>query len=284
MNNRTKGIICLFLVAITFGFGYGFQAMAENVIAPFSFLTWRYLIASAFFLPFMFKKDDTSFKTCLEIMLVLGLVLSLASGFQQMAAGKIHAGKIGFITSLYIVMVPLIEAVLFKKRISFLTVISIIICLLGLVFLCDIRDFSFGFYEFIVLCSAFLYALEIIYIDYKASRVNINKFTFSLCFGTFVFCFAFSLFEGSELLNIKNALVPVLYMGIVAGALGYFFQSKGQSLTPGTVASLIMALESVFSMIGGFVLLNQIPSFSEIGGAAVMFAGVVLCIVSSDKF
>ncbi|MGN1405000.1 MAG: DMT family transporter [Erysipelotrichaceae bacterium] len=284
MNKRTKGIICLFLVAVTFGFGYGFQAMAENVIAPFSFLSWRYFIASLFFLPFMFKKDGTSFKTCLEIMIVLGLILSLASGFQQMAAGRIHAGKIGFITSLYIVMVPLIESVLFKKRINSLTLMSIIICLIGLFFLCGVRDFSFGFYEFIVLCSAFLYALEIIYIDHKASGVNTYKFTFSLCFGTFVFCLVFSIFEGSELLNIKNALVPVLYMGIVAGALGYYFQSKGQSLTPGTMASLIMALESVFSMIGGFVLLNQIPSVSEIVGAVIMFAGVVLCIISSDKF
>ena len=111
------------------------------------------------------------------------MILSLASGFQQMAAGKIHAGKIGFITSLYIVLVPLIESVLFKKKISFLTVFSIAVCLLGLFFLCDIRDFSFGLYEFIVLCSAFLYALEIIYIDHKAAGVNIYKFTFSLCFG-----------------------------------------------------------------------------------------------------
>ena len=150
-------------------------------------------------------------------------------------------------------------------------------------FLCDIRDFSFGLYEFIVLCSAFLYALEIIYIDHKAAGVNIYKFTFSLCFGTFVFCFVFSLFEGMQLFNIKNALVPVLYMGVVAGALGYYFQSRGQSLTPGTVASLIMALESVFSMIGGIVLLNQIPSFSEICGALIMFLGVVLCILSSSK-
>ena len=160
MSKRAKGIVCLFLVAITFGFGYGFQAMAEGVIAPFSFLTWRYFVASLFFLPFMFKKDETSMRTCLEIMVVLGMILSLASGFQQMAAGKIHAGKIGFITSLYIVLVPLIESVLFKKKISFLTVLSIAVCLLGLFFLCDIRDFSFGLYEFIVLCSAFLYVLE----------------------------------------------------------------------------------------------------------------------------
>lgn len=283
VSRRAKGIVCLFLVAITFGFGYGFQAMAEGVIAPFSFLTWRYFVASLFFLPFMFKKDETAMRTCLEIMVVLGMILSLASGFQQMAAGKIHAGKIGFITSLYIVLVPLIESVLFKKKISFLTVLSIAVCLLGLFFLCDIRDFSFGLYEFIVLCSAFLYALEIIYIDHKAAGVNIYKFTFSLCFGTFVFCFVFSLFEGMQLFNIKNALVPVLYMGVVAGALGYYFQSRGQSLTPGTVASLIMALESVFSMIGGIVLLNQIPSFSEICGALIMFLGVVLCILSSSK-
>ena len=193
VSRRAKGIVCLFLVAITFGFGYGFQAMAEGVIAPFSFLTWRYFVASLFFLPFMFKKDETSMRTCLEIMVVLGMILSLASGFQQMAAGKIHAGKIGFITSLYIVLVPLIESVLFKKKISFLTVFSIAVCLLGLFFLCDIRDFSFGLYEFIVLCSAFLYALEIIYIDHKAARVNIYKYTFSLCIGTYVFCFVFSL-------------------------------------------------------------------------------------------
>ena len=211
MSRRAKGIVCLFLVAITFGFGYGFQAMAEGVIAPFSFLTWRYFVASLFFLPFMFKKDETAMRTCLEIMVVLGMILSLASGFQQMAAGKIHAGKIGFITSLYIVLVPLIESVLFKKKISFLTVLSIAVCLLGLFFLCDIRDFSFGLYEFIVLCSAFLYALEIIYIDHKAAGVNIYKFTFSLCFGTFVFCFVFSLFEGIRNILSKSKYVPSLF-------------------------------------------------------------------------
>ena len=242
MNNK-KGIISLFIVALTFGISYVFQAMANGDIGPFSFNTARYFLAFIPFIPFLFKKDETTLSSIIEVMIVLGLVLSLASALQQMAAGKISSGKVGFITSLYIVMVPLIEALIFRKSLNHLTILSILICLCGLYLLCGIKDLLFGKYELLVLTSAFLYAI----------------------------------------INFQKALIPILYVGIFAGCIGYFFQTYGQKNSNDTLASLIMSLESVVSLIAGFLFLNQCPTILEFMGCVFMFLGVVLCIIANKK-
>ena len=281
--NIKKGIISLFIVALTFGISYVFQAMANGDIGPFSFNTARYFLAFIPFIPFLFKKDETTLSSIIEVMIVLGLVLSLASALQQMAAGKISSGKVGFITSLYIVMVPLIEALIFRKSLNHLTILSILICLCGLYLLCGIKDLLFGKYELLVLTSAFLYAIEIIYIDKKASKMNPYKFTFALCFGTFVFSSIFALGEKMTIINFQKALIPILYVGIFAGCIGYFFQTYGQKNSNDTLASLIMSLESVVSLIAGFLFLNQCPTILEFMGCVFMFLGVVLCIIANKK-
>ena len=282
MNNK-RGLISLFIVALTFGISYVFQAMANGNIGPFSFNVARYFLAFIPFIPFLFKKDGTKLRSIIEVMLVLGLVLSLASALQQMAAGKISSGKVGFITSLYIVMVPLIEALLFKRKLNNLTILSIFICLIGLYLLCGVKDLLLGKYELLVLCSALLYAIEIIYIDKKASRMNPYKFTFALCFGTFLFSLIFALSEKMTIINYQKALIPILYVGIFAGSIGYFFQTYGQKNSDDTTSSLIMSLESVVSLIGGFLYLQQYPTRLELLGSIIMFVGVFICIMANKN-
>lgn len=281
--NRKKGIISLFLVALTFGISYVFQALANGNIGPFSFNAARYFLAFIPFIPFVFKKDETKTSSIIEVMIIMGLVLTFASAFQQMAAGKIASGKVGFITSLYIVMVPLIETVLYHKKINRLTIFSIFLCLLGLYLLCGVSDLFFGKYEVLVLLSAFLYAIEIIYIDRKARKMNPYKFTFALCFGTFIFSLIFALNEKISIINFQKALIPILYVGIFAGCLGYFFQTYGQKNSDDTIASLIMSLESVVSLIAGFMILGQCPTILELLGSLIMFLGLSLCIIANKK-
>ena len=278
------GAFLLFLVALIFGLCYVFQAKAAEFIGPFEINAFRYLISALCVFPFIFKKDDTDTKKLIKISFLVGLTITIAGMAQIMAAGKISSGKIGFITSLYIVEVPIINYFLSKNKINTKTKLAIILAFLGLFLLTDISDFSFSPYDFVALIASISYAFEIVLIGKYANDLPVAK----LCFGEFLTAGLISLvgtllFESIEISAYRNCLIPMLYLAFVSGVLGFFLQIKGQALVDDETASLIMSLESVISVLAGFLFLHELLTIKELIGCLLMFIGVIICVKSQNK-
>lgn len=279
------GYICLFVVATMFGVSYVFQAMASNIYEPFTFTAFRFLLSAIILLPFIFKKDDTKITDLIKVGVIVGFFIFIATASQQIAAGKTSAGKIGFITSLYIVFVPLFNFLFYKKRINIGIFISIILALVGMALLCGLeKDVSINPYDFVVLIAAFAFAGEIIYIERNIDHIDVIKFTFSESVGAGTMSLIVALiFEDIFIPNSIESFVPLLYVAIGAGSLGYCLQNLGEAKTNSVIASLIMSLESVVSLLSGYLFLNETLSSRELLGCVIVLVAVVICILSSRK-
>ena len=277
MNKKTESYICLLTVAILFGLSYVFQTEAAKYVGPFTFGFFRYLLATLCMIPFLFKKDNISHSEYLKGGFILALCFLAASGAQQSAAGKTESGKLGFITSMYIVLVPLAEYFIYRKKMNKAVIFSVVLSVIGLGLLCGITSLEFNVYDFVVLIAAIAYALEIIYIDRKAEAFDQNKLMFyAFVISALLFFICGLIFEGLKVSNYEKIIIPVGYLGIVAGAIGYCLQVVGQKNTEGTVASVLMSLESVVSVLAGIIILNESFTLIQLLGCLLMFTAATL--------
>lgn len=279
MNRNIAGKICLLLCSIVFGLSYVFMNEISQYIEPFSTNTIRFTVGAICLFPFIFKKDTIALKEYVKTGFSVGALLVFASYCQQLATLYSSPGKIGFIVSLYIVFVPIINLIFFKRKINILQALSIVIAIIGLVVLCDIKDFSFKPGDILSIITSIIYAAQILYIDRKADYLDPIKFTFSEFVGTATFSLIGSLLlESFSFSSIQYCIRPLAYISVIACGLGYTLQVFGQRYTDNTIASMIMSLESVFSVIGAFLIQGTMLSIKELIGCAIMFVGVILCI------
>lgn len=285
MNKNALGKICLLVCSIIFGFAYSFQHRVGEYIEPFMVNAIRFLISSICIFPFVLKrKENVSTKVYVKVGFMTGLLLFVGNYTQQLATKYSSPGKIGFIVSLYIIFVPILNYFFFKKKINFLTLISISLAIFGLVILCNITDLNFKLGDILSLICAILYAAQILYVDRYADTLDPVKFAFAEFIGTGVMSFIGALiFEPISVAGIENVIVDILFIGVVSGCLGYFLQILGQKFTDNTIASMIMSLESVFAVFAEFVLLGQLLSKKELLGCLIMFVGVILCIKANKN-
>lgn len=206
-----------------------------------------------------------------------GLALFAASNFQQFGISYTTVGKAGFITALYVVIVP-VFGLFFKKKVPIIVWISVVLSVIGLYLLCMTESsFSLAFGDVLVMICAMLFSIHILVIDYfspKCDGVIISCIQFFICgilSGIMMF-----LFEEPVLENILAAGIPILYAGVLSCGVAYTLQIIGQKDMNPTVASLILCLESVVSALAGWLLLNQALSSRELAGCVLMFAAIVL--------
>ena len=209
--------------------------------------------------------------------LFCGLALFAASAFQQMGInlGK-DEGKAGFITVMYVVLVPLI-GLIFKKKVGFLTWIAVALAPVGLYFLCIEKGFSLAYADILLLICALIFSVHITVIDHfspKADGVLMSCIQF---FTAGILSFVCMLiFEAEYIVAIPVAWVEILYLGIMSSGVAYTLQIIGQKKTNPTVASILLSLESVFAMICGAVFSQTMPESKKILGAAIIFVAVIL--------
>lgn len=205
-----------------------------------------------------------------------GAILAVASSLQQIGIIYTTVGKAGFITTLYIVMVPLM-GIFRKKKVSGRVWISVALAAVGMYLLCMNESFTVNPGDIYVFGCAIAFTGHILVIDHfspKADGVAMSCIQFFTCA---VLCGAAMLVaETPTWENIRAAAVPILYAGIMSSGVGYTLQIIGQKRTEPVVASLIMSLESVFAALGGWMLLGQKLSGRELLGCAVVFAGIML--------
>ena len=206
-----------------------------------------------------------------------GCFLTAASLFQQMGIVYTTAGKAGFITALYMLFVPILSFILFKKKNTWLVWTGVLIGVIGMYLLCITDGFSLTYGDMLVCICALLFSCHILCCDHFV-RLGNPLFISAIQFTTVAVISSVAAFIAEEpsWQKVISAAIPILYCGIVSGGIGYTLQMIAQKYTDPTIASLLMSLESVFAVIAGALLLGERMTARELAGCIIMFAAIVL--------
>lgn len=290
MSKKLKGNLLLLLTSIIWGSAFVAQSLGTDHLGPFAFNGVRNLIAGLFLLaviPFLKSKDtageqatpisSSEKKTLLIGGIACGLILFVAGYFQQSGVRLTTAGKAGFITTLYVVIVPIIGLVLGKK-VSKKVWFCVMLAAVGLYYL-SIKPGSFDINrgDLLIAVCAFFFSLHILVIDHFSPKVDGVKMS---CIQFFVCGIAnlisMTFFEVFELSSVINAMIPILYTAIMSSGVGYTLQIVAQKDTDPTIASLILSLESVFAVLAGMLILKESLSLREVIGCVLIFAATII--------
>ncbi len=206
--------------------------------------------------------------------LLLGLALFMAINLQQLGIQYTSVGKAGFITSLYIVIVPLM-GLLLRRKVPRAAWLCAGMAVVGLYFLSVKEGFSIGKGDLLVLASAFAFAVQILLVDRFSGDLDCIRLACIQFFIVSVLSAPFMLLEKPSLPTLTAAWLPILYTGLVSGGVAYTFQMLGQRTMAPEAASLLMCPESVFAALAGWLLLGQTLSPREALGCALVFIAVV---------
>ena len=274
------------------GFAFVSQSVGAEYVGPFTFLAVRNWIATAVLLPvsLVLVRKRSAGKTTLKKELtgrpklyaaggaLCGLALFLASAVQQIGIEHTTTAKAGFITALYVVIVPILSMFLGKmpgKRIWLCVLLSV--C--GLYYLCisgkGISGLNRG--DLLVLLCSLLFSIQIMSVDYFTDIIDGILLSLLQTVAVGILATVFMLLtEKPDPSMIRAAMPALLYAGIMSSGAGYTLQIVGQEGTDPTLASLIMSLESVFSAVGGWLFLAQRLTLREFAGCALMFTAIVI--------
>ena len=187
------------------------------------------------------------------------------------------AGKAGFITAMYMLLVPVIGAVFFKRKNTWIVWSAVLLGVAGMYLLCITEEFRFSYGDMLVSLCALFFSFHILCCDHFSQRGN------PICISAVQFVTAAVIsgvtaviFEDPDAGKVISALIPILYCGIVSGGIGYTLQIVAQKRTDPTAASLILSLESVFAAIAGAILLRERMTTRELAGCIILFAAVIL--------
>lgn len=291
MNEFLLGNGALLLTSFIWGSAFVAQVTGMDLIGPFTFSASRCLLSTIFVLFLLFfqkEKEKSSQKNLILGGLACGVFLFLGSSFQQVGLQYTSAGKTSFITSLYIVLVPLL-GIFFKKKISLFTWMAVFLGTLGLYLLAMSgleEGASINKGDFFVFIGSFFWAAHILVIDSfskKVSPLKLSCFQFAVT-TVLAGLVAFSI-ETPNLPDIFLSWKSIAYAGILSGGVAYTLQMIGQKHTTNpTLASLILSLESVFGALAGFMVLHERLTSTEIVGCVVMFGAILVAQIPEDFF
>lgn len=287
-SRQIRHSLILLLTAVIWGTAFVAQSVGMDYVGPFTFTCVRSLIGGVVLIPCIallnrmnghpepdeHKKDDG--KMLFLGGLCCGLALCTASCFQQFGILYTSVGKAGFITAFYIIIVPVL-GLFFGKKCSPLVWAGVVLALAGLYFLCMTESLRLGTGDILVFICACLFSVHILVIDYFTRYVDgvkmscIQFFVCGILSGT-----AMLIFEKPEPLQLLAAWKPILYAGVLSSGAGYTLQIVGQKDMNPTVASLILSLESVVSVLAGLLFLNQRLTAREFMGCVLMFTAIIL--------
>ncbi|MDD6037104.1 MAG: DMT family transporter [Lachnospiraceae bacterium] len=290
MTKRMRGNVLLLLTAFIWGLSFVAQSEGMKYIGPFAFIGIRSMLAGIVLAAFIGlrsciasrrkkneEKASGSRKTLLLGGICCGLVLFTATMLQQI--GILHTnepGKAGFITALYIILVPL-AGFFVRKKIGGKVWCAVCLAVFGMYLLCMKEGLHIVTGDIYLLLCAVVFTVHILVIDYfspKTDGVAMSCIQFFVC-GILGLGIMF-LTEKVEMVHVIEAWLPLVFSGVFSGGIGYTLQIVAQKDTEPAVASLLMSLESVFAVFGEWLILGQMLSARELAGCVLMFAGIVL--------
>lgn len=282
-------------VVIIWGLAFIWQNIASKVLGPLTVVGFRSLIAVIFItlvailVPSLYRSQapklmgEVSSSKKLWLGIMCGVVLFLAMYIQQIGIGMTTAGKAGFITVLYICIVPFIGMFLGNKLNKFF-IIGLILAVVGFYLLSVKEEFSLELGDIIVFISAIFFGLHIIVIDYSALRVNSMFLSIIQLVVVAIFSLGLALIKETIILgDILSVASPLLALGILSSGLGYTGQIIAQREIPPHTTSLIMSLESVVAAIGGVLILNEHIGLREGIGMVVVLVGIIISQLRDKK-
>ena len=297
----SKNFILLFITAVIWGVAFVAQSAGMDYVGPYTFNAVRCLLGGIVLIPCVFfvtrsakkeqKKDGTASK--MPVMdrpkdlliggLICGFMMFVSTTLQQVGIAYTTVAKAGFITALYIIIVPIL-GIFLKRKAGLKIWISVVIALVGLYLLCMKGSLSLSKGDFLILICSICFAIHIMVVDHFTEKVSGTKLS---CI-QFLFAGALSsvlmfLFEEPHWADIGAAWLPICYAGILSCGVAYTFQIIGQRGTDPTIASLILSLESVVSVLAGWILLGETLSPREILGCVLMFGAIILAQINPKK-
>lgn len=286
-----SGIIMLTMCSLIWGTAFIAQSVGAEYLEPLTFNCARSILAALFLLPcfLIFDKlagkplslwgteDAATRQKLLRGGVICGVALAIASLFQQIGMAHTTVGKAGFITSLYIVIVPILGMLFFKNKVNILQWISVVIATVGMYFICINEAFTINKGDMFILTCAFCFTIHILCIENVISGLDgvrlsfIQLFVCALINGVLMF-----IFETPSWKNLSLSWEAVAYAGIMSSGVAYTLQIIGQKHVSSVIASMLMSLESVFAMLSGWLLLGQVLTTRELWGCALVFVAIIL--------
>ncbi len=291
-RNSLFGISCLVLASVIWGTAFVAQKTGMDDMGPMLFNASRSFLGSAclmIFLPLLDRlsgrrpglwgecSSPSQRRILLSGGLCCGIILTIAGLLQQIGIQYTSVGKSGFLTALYIVMVP-IAGLFLHRRSTWVMWVSAVMAMFGTYLLCGVSPGSFNRGDLWLIACSFAFTGHILVIDYFAPRTDCVRMSClqflvagllslicGLCFG-----------ESASFDNLRGAWLSILYCGMGSSAIAYTLQIVGQKHVHPAIASLVMSLESVFSVLGGWLILGQRLTPLELTGCAIIFAAVLL--------
>lgn len=294
MKKQIQGSILLLIGTFIWGTAFVAQSVGMEYIEPFTFQTGRSILAVIALWPVIWLMDRNrdgaktfkakwTDKRLWKTGILCGMALFVASGLQQVGLVYTDAGKAGFITAMYIVLVPVL-GLLFKQKVPGLVWFSVGLAVVGLYLLscAGVSEINFGDLMLMVCAAAF--AVQITLIDRLAQdldglRLNFVQFLVVAVLSAIVM----ALTEKPNWSSIAACAVPLLYTGVMSSAVAYSLQILGQQHLPSAPASLIMSLESVIAALSGWLLLGESMTGMELLGSALVFTAVILSQLPAKK-
>ena len=286
-RKQLKYSLLLVLTALIWGTAFVAQSQATDDVGPFTFNAARLIVGGVVLLPCIRLLDGLrakrgeaaatgSGKTLVIGGVCCGVVLFAASAFQQAGIGYTTVGKAGFITALYIVLVPL-TGVLIGKKVGAALWLSVALAAAGMYLLCMTGETGVNRGDILCLVCALFFTGHILVIDHFSPHVDgVRLSAIQFFVGGGLSALAMLIVERPDWHSVLAAWFPILYAGVLSSAVGYTLQIIAQKNVNPTLASLIMSLESVFSALSGWLLIGQTLTLLELTGCALMFAAIIL--------
>ncbi len=285
---RWQANLLMILAAMIWGAAFTAQSVGMDYLGPFTFNGIRFMLGGLVMIPVVIirqrsikKKGETSrygsSKKLILTGILCGVLLTIATSVQQVGLVYTSAGKAGFITALYVIIVPII-GIFFGNKQSIKLWISVFIAVVGMYLLCVTERFTIEKGDFLIIICAFIFAFHIISIDKLAGDLDGISLSCIQFFTAGILCSAVIPLSGETIAweSVKGAMIPLLYAGIFSCSFAYTFQILGQQHTSPAMASLLLSMESVFAAIAAWVIIGDVMTVREIIGGTLCFFAVIL--------
>lgn len=290
------GIIILCTAAIIWGSSFVAQKVGSGIVGPFTFIGIRTLLGSMVLIPFVVFSNLRG-KNCVDYKKpnvsrafkwggLCGLFLFIATSLQQIGIEFTTVGKSAFLSALYVLLVPILSSIFFKRRIKWNVWLGVGLMIVGLYFLCLLGTgtivFSKG--DSITLGCSLFFAFQILAIERVKNKVDVVLLSCVQFFTAGIISLVFALLlEEIDINAILSISIPILYSGVLSCGVAYTFQAIGQKHVEASAASLILSSESVFAVLFGAVLLKEPIGVKEILGCAFIFAAITVSQIVFEK-